>query len=413
MTHFSSTKSDSLAGKMLSRSKTFTAAILLGAQTLACRAAPAANEVEGDEVVCLTDADCPAGQTCTEEGTCESSACDSEGDCPAGATCGADGYCYYGSEKDGIDPAPQCDPTAMCISGQIDLENQTPTIMLLIDQSGSMEESFGNTTRWLALRDALVNPNTGIIAGMQDSVRFGIALFSGNGGHDAGQCPSLAGPNEIQVDFGNYEQIAAVYNQASPLRDTPTGESLAAVTDYLLNLDVPGPKAIVLATDGEPDTCDDPDAHNQDTNDLVVATAQATYRAGISTYVLSVGDDVGTPHLEDMANAGAGYEVDGERQAPYFQANDQAELQAELSRIVSGIRSCTLELSGNVPESVVAQGVVRVDERELEYGVDWQLVAPNQIQLLGETCTATAAGEHTVSADFPCECEAPAPEYVY
>ena len=411
MTYFSSTQRVSRFSQILSHSKTFTAALLLGAQSLACGAAPAANEVEGSNV-CSTDAECAAGESCGDDGVCGPLACTATTDCPEGTSCGPDGYCYVDVDNGGDEQAA-CDPSALCVTGEIDLENQTPTIMLLIDQSGSMEENFGDTTRWLALRDALVNPDTGIIAGMQDSVRFGVALFSGNGRYDAGQCPSLVGLDEIQVDFGNYEQIAQVYNQASPRRDTPTGESLAAVTDYLLNLDVPGPKAIVLATDGEPDTCDDPDAHNQDTNDFVVATAQASFRAGISTYVLSVGDDVGTPHLEDLANAGVGYEVDGEEQAPYFQANDQAELQAELSRIVSGIRSCSLELSGDVSESVVAQGVVRVDERELEYGVDWQLVAPNQIQLLGDACAATAAGEHTVTADFPCECEAPAPEYVY
>ena len=48
-----------------------------------------------------------------------------------------------------------------------------------------------------------------------------------------------------------------------------------------------------------------------------------------------------------------------------------------------------------------------VDGRELQHGVDWQLVASNQVQLIGEACAATSVGEHTVTADFPCECGEP------
>src|ERR1700691_5243023 len=49
----------------------------------------------------------------------------------------------------------------------------TPSIELLIDQSGSMISAFGNTTRYDAVRDALVAVGTGIVGELQSKAYFG------------------------------------------------------------------------------------------------------------------------------------------------------------------------------------------------------------------------------------------------
>jgi hypothetical protein len=44
-----------------------------------------------------------------------------------------------------------------------------PTIMFVIDVSGSMCAPFGNSTRWQALRTALLDPMRGLIYRPQGS----------------------------------------------------------------------------------------------------------------------------------------------------------------------------------------------------------------------------------------------------
>ena len=63
-------------------------------------------------------------------------------------------------------------------------------------------------------------------------------------------------------------------------------------------------RILVLATDGEPDTCEQPKP-NEGQQESIDAAAHA-YANGIPVYVIGIGDDVGMEHLQDVANAGAG-----------------------------------------------------------------------------------------------------------
>jgi hypothetical protein len=275
---------------------------------------------------------------------------------------------------------------------------------MLIDQSSSMNKPFDGGTRWEVLRSALLDETTGAVKQLESEVRFGIALYSSQNGYGRSgdrTCPMLAGLDEIPIDFGNYTRIRELFAAASPIDDTPTAESLAAVTDKLAALPVDGPKAILLATDGEPDTCADPDAHNADTNRFAVDTARATYAAGISTYVLSVGTEIAEQHLQDMANAGAGV-PDGGANAPFYRATDQAGLRAALGSIVESTQSCAFHLDGDVSSAFVTDGTVKLDGQPITMGVDWTLDANGDLVLLGARCDAVKAGHHELSAEFPC-----------
>jgi hypothetical protein len=310
--------------------------------------------------------------------------------------------CPYGdcSDLGDFDPgAQQADGT--CAEVQVKFEKHIPYVVLLVDQSGSMTADFGGGTRWTVLEDALLNGQNGIVTRLDQDVRFGLALYSSLNGYDGGTCPIM---NSVEAEFGTYAQIKAVYEGAEPLEDTPTGESILAVAEQLqkIYLSVPSPKVIVLATDGEPDTCEEPDPENGQQESI--AAAQAAWQMGISTYIISVGNEVGLPHLQDMANAGQGLEVGGAQNAPFYQALDQDQLYDAFDTIINGVRDCIFTLEGNVVPGYEDQGTVILDGQKL--GKDdpngWKLNGSNEIQLLGEACESIQNGEHELSVDFPC-----------
>jgi hypothetical protein len=266
-----------------------------------------------------------------------------------------------------------------------------------------MTEPFDGGNRWDVLRDALTDPSTGVIKNLESEVRFGIALYSSDGGYGPRgnrTCPMIQGPESVTIGLDNYDAIRALYLSAAPAKDTPTAESMAAATDLLLDYQAEGPKAILLATDGNPDTCADPDAHDQASQDFAVGTVKSAYAAGIGTYVLSVGDEVAQDHLQNMANAGIGA-ADGAT-SPYWKADDQAALKSALESIINGVRSCSFALEGDVDTSLVTSGIVMLDGEKLTYGVDWKLNGKNEVELQGARCDALKAGTHSLRAEFPC-----------
>jgi hypothetical protein len=52
-----------------------------------------------------------------------------------------------------------------------------PTIMFVIDGSGSMCAPFENSTRWQAVRTARLDPMRGLVYRLQGSVTFGATLY--------------------------------------------------------------------------------------------------------------------------------------------------------------------------------------------------------------------------------------------
>jgi hypothetical protein len=300
-----------------------------------------------------------------------------------------------------------------CARINVDVSEQIPTVLLLIDRSGSMTSAFGNTDRWSATYDTLMNPTTGVVKRLEGGVRFGAALYtSKNGfggtesleGQAAGTCPMLA---EVAPALGNHAAIDAVYSNKAPIDDTPTGASIVEATDRLDLVAEPGPKLIVLATDGLPDSCTFPDPANdteaQSARDEAIAAAQAAYQKGIETRVISVGDQVGAAHLQDMANAGAGLDVGGATNATFYEALNPDDLVAAFDDIINGVRSCVLTLDGQVDPDSASSGIVTFDGQELQQGTDWRLNDPSTIEILGASCDALlAGGDHTIDASFEC-----------
>ncbi len=281
-----------------------------------------------------------------------------------------------------------------CANIEITFEPVVPTVLLLIDQSGSMDENFGNGTRWEVLYDTLMDENDGIVAELQDSVRFGLALYTGGN-----SCPGII---EVPIALNNRDAIDAVYEPEGPENDTPTGDAIVAVLPTVVSFPEEGPKYIVLATDGEPDTCEDGDADGRPES---LMAAENAFAGGVGLFVISVGGDIGDDHLQDVANAGAGLPVGGPDEAPFWKALDAEGLAAAFDTIIDGVRSCVLTVDGEIDPEKACDGEVRVDGVVIpcDDPDGWILNNPTEIELQGAACEAIQSGDHSVEATFPCD----------
>jgi hypothetical protein len=302
-----------------------------------------------------------------------------------GGTCDSDPSC------NNVDAAP----ADSCPAVQFTAKPTTPTIELLIDQSLSMSSTFGATTRYKAVQDALVAPGTGVVTELEASAYFGATLFT-----SALTCPAL---QVVPRAINNSAAISAMIAANGPGLYTPTGDAITAVTaDFAASPPPAGsPPFIVLATDGIPNTCQNP---LDETNGsiLAVAAAKAAFAAGIKLVVLSVGPDTSIPNLQAMANAGAGVQP-GQPDAPYYQGDDPQTLADAFKQIIGGVLSCDLSLSGQIDPASAMDGTVTLDGVTLTYGTDWIIVNGTTIEILGAACMKLQTTPNSVvDATFPC-----------
>lgn len=285
-----------------------------------------------------------------------------------------------------------------CAEVQVQVDPIIPTLVLLVDQSGSMTSNFSGQPRWDAMYETLMEPGSGVVATLESQVRFGLTLYTSQDGFEGGECPMLT---TVEPALDNFADIDAVFAPADPVDETPTGESLAAVAQQLADFQADGPKGIVLATDGEPDTCEQPNPQQGQTEAIDAATE--AFDLGITTYIISVGDDVGAQHLQEMANVGVGKAIDDPAPAPYYQALDAMQLVDAFEEIVGTFVSCELLIEGEVDLEQVCEGTVSLDGTELECGVDYELPDQSTLVLLGEACDTLKDGDnHSVDASWPC-----------
>ncbi len=331
---------------------------------------------------------CPSGFYCSEDGKCDAECTTAGGQCGDGYVCTANGRC----ESDGTDPGPT-GPDASCPAVNFTAKAVTPSIQLLIDRSGSMNDPIGGTTRYNAVRTSLVDGTNGVVTKLQSKAYFGASLYS----TDA-PCPKLY---SVGRQINNHSAIAGLIASQSPAGNTPTGGSIdQVVADFAANPPPAGsPPIIVLATDGLPNNCDGNSTAGQQ---KAIQAATASYAAGIKLFILAVGNGIADNHLQAMANAGAGVQA-GQPNAPYYLANTPQDLTNAFNQIIGGVISCDLMINGTVDQNQAAGGTVTLNGMTLMYGTDWTLSTPNTITLLGAACDALKNSVNpTVTASFPC-----------
>ncbi len=323
-----------------------------------------------------------------------------------------------------------------CNDLQVSFDPQVPTVLLLVDRSGSMwDYPYGTSpTRWQAVYDSVMAEGTGVVQPLENEVRFGLMTYTGNS--DMRVCPVLT---SVPPALGNYQAMKQVYDEAS-IRpafkaDTPTGPGLRGAIDALASVVVPpdevgGPKVLVLITDGEPDTCATPDPScGQDES---IAAVQAAHAMGISTFVIGISNDVGRLHLQDLANAGAGlpvrppdmtfmyncinpgfavmgarYAAAGETPgtAPVYQPADPAAITTTLRQVIRGVHGCGFALRGEVNLDKADLGTVLLDDTPLLYEDPhgWRMRDSRTLELVGDACARLQVDASQLEISFPCD----------
>lgn len=334
---------------------------------------------------------CPSGWHCSPDGFCDAQCTPGGTECGSGYTCTSDGTCV-----DDSDP-PMSGPDANCPAVNFTPMPTTPSIQLVLDQSGSMYTNniANNLTRFRAMRDALVDPTMGVVSTLETKAYFGAAMYTCNGNTFV----NAETPRALNNAMAIRTAIDAKLNMTGG--STPTAQAIdAAVAGFTTTPPPAGsPPVIVLATDGEPNSCNQNLTQNQ-YNAQSVASAAAAYAANIPVYVLAINQT--SQHFQDVANAGQGWQP-GQPNVTYYPVNSAAQLAAAFQTIINGVISCDLTLTATIDDAQAMNGTVTVNGVQLMYGVDWILVNGNTIRVQGGACTQLKnSANPMVSAQFPC-----------
>lgn len=343
-------------------------------------------------------------------------------------------------------------PGQVCASAVVRTAKATPTIVFVIDGSGSMCAPFGGTgTRWQALRTALLAPNKGLVYQLQNLVSFGISLYDGTidtvlallgGGGGAnpacalgytamkmeGQCPQLI--DLLPPKLNNAMAIDMTFPQTELGGSTPTDKAMAHVMDLLIptitqqgpDTKAMGPTYVILATDGAPnDICvGGAGGDGSPQRQGVIAAVDRGAQAGITTWVISLadGDPALQSHLDEVAHHGDPMNP----MAHTFTPTDPDALIKTLAGLVGGAIGCNISLSGKVTVGLECSGSVTLGATKLpccqtpagtaptcdgaptQAPNGWHLTSDSTIELVGQSCTDFLVSvDQSLDAEFPCE----------
>lgn len=384
---------------------------------------------------CSGDGDCEGGTHCGSDGKCTAECAAGSGNCGPNDVCDAHGRCVPWQRPDGSTDGSEC------VDVTLNPERIVPNIILLIDQSGSMDVDdvpMGGTTlrRWNAVRELLVgrcnspsrDPSNGYCTGLVDGsvgvvgrtheiANYSLVLYtSATGGDYPDECPIL---RTTPIAASNYEAIRDLFMGQRWDDDTPTGDAIRRVVETIYDPNDPNPTILVLATDGEPDSCRCPNfgsgpgcinccptSQESAVQQEVLDAAAEAYAAGLPTFVIAISGDVaGKPHFQQLANVGAGLPPTGGGNAPLYEASDGAALESAFESIINGALSCDVDLHANVTAQDLCRGTVVLNGEPLECNGPhgFSRVDDRHIRLEGAACdTWLADPDATLDAKWPC-----------
>jgi hypothetical protein len=353
---------------------------------------------------------------------------------------------------------------ANCQQASYTFAPKIPTVYVVADRSGSEFDSPTSTTgTYFTLRAAVLQ----VIQQLQTAsaqIRFGLGLFVGT--HATGQCvPDF---ETVPIDMDNYAAIAAKYNSLAQLQppgakaDTPAAAVIPMVKAALLaDTAGTGQKYMMFVTDSETDFCDD--GNFLCAVDAVTFEIQDLYAAGIGTLVIglpSTGAQTTAPAiLQSFANAGAGLTValppvgglsvpsdissqcagsagSADSWAGFLAASGHtgaiatygspagkatvytpsststADLATQISAAISGVKSCTFDLSNVNGKSIkvdltqLASAHVLIQSAQIPQDATngWSMSSQTQLLLNGTACkTWETPGNDNIDFQFPCQ----------
>lgn len=340
----------------------------------------------------------------------------------------------------------------VCDSLDVSSKPVTPTVMILVDNSSSMFETM--PPAWPILYSALMSPTDGAVKALEGKIHFGFMSYKGSttiSTEASETCADMT--SQVLPALNNHAAIDEVYSAITwapgTKWETPTGHAIsrAAASLAAFTADPPGPKHILLVTDGNPNTCATLDP--QCGQDVSIRAAQQAFAQGISLFAFGIGDIVAQPnngcptsarcgslHLQDMANAGLGLPVQAPAEnfkyeacnigqlltatyataaetpgtAAFFTAANREQLLPQLTSLLAGVISCTLDMDAIVTGDAARGTVAITPENGMQRQIpvndmtDGWVLEPNkfQVTLTGQACLDYKAGNADVTIEFPC-----------
>jgi hypothetical protein len=303
-----------------------------------------------------------------------------------------------------------------CIPGTLTLNRANPVATFVIDRSSSMNDRFGDmTTKWEALTAALniaLTPNSEI----DQTMEIGALIFPIGGGAALSCLPP--GAADLLPAIGNVQPLLDLLAAHGPAGSTPTAGAIDIAAASVLGVRAAtASRALVLATDGEPDcnfsldplTCTCIGSHNCNSvrclDDVRTIDRISHYAdAGLPTYVIGIApstDQTFIDVLNQMAIAGG-----RPQPAPatsFYGVSNQAELTLALQTISAQVGACVF-LSASVPDS--DEGIsVSLGGQPVPEGTGWIWTdrSNGELTLLGAFCDqATANTKLPLDATIEC-----------
>jgi len=297
-------------------------------------------------------------------------------------------------------------PDAACPPFEAPIRPAVPTVMFVIDRSGSMADNLngtsdGGTSRWEVLETSLRN----ILPPLDQRLAMGALMYPVNGS----SC-SLPFSVDLSPAVGNTTRLLALFN-TRPLGGTPTFEAVRVAAAHLLTLrTASAARALVLTTDGAPNcnpasdprtcTCTRPPTNNVcqpqsnclDDTRTIDGLRTLFQDSNLPTYVVGLGSQLslfaGT--LNQMALAGGVPRTDAG--TSYYSAESEAELTDAFSRITSQLTRCTYLVDGVGPADTFTVFIDGVEVPEGADGWQWLNLANGELGLSGRACDAVANG---------------------
>jgi hypothetical protein len=297
-------------------------------------------------------------------------------------------------------------PPLTCEAVTVAIDELRPALTLVVDQSFSMSFRYPDknspVTRWALVGAALFDPNFGVVKQFEASVRFGIAFFTSR----SGVCPIL---NQVQAQTRNYAALDKLYRSLAPEGDTPTGDALQQIVSELVTIPSQGPRSILLVTDGDPDTCAQPNP--DEGQPQAVEAVQRAFGAGIDLYVLGISNGIAGHNLQQLANAGKGrpidsvWGVDADAAEPFQASGNVQGLATQLTDLLNRIPLCEVRLQRDVGLGEVSSAQVLLDGQPLRYSdVDgYVLKDARHLAIVGKACEAIKAGGRQLSVRISCD----------
>ncbi|MFT3710346.1 MAG: vWA domain-containing protein [Archangium sp.] len=296
---------------------------------------------------------------------------------------------------------------AGCVDRPVPMTPAVPTVMFVIDRSGSMlqdldgnEDAGMGRSRWEVLDRSL----SAVLPPLDQQVAMGLLMFP-----QANTSCEVSATVDLSPALGNAAGLQSRMRASDVVGGTPTSVAVGVASQHLLSLTTAtSARALVLATDGAPncnfaldvDTCTCTSAPLSSPNcdgvtlcldDLrTVASLQRAFQNNVPTYVIGLGSGLNQfrSTLDRMAVAGGVPRMGaGDR---YYSASNQAELDDAFTRITAQLTKCTYLVTGlgiNEPLTVRVDGQIIP---EGPTGWDWSDRARGELVLHGMTCDRVA-----------------------